>query len=209
MTETMTGATCLRTTDGRRLPLAVGRWMAPADAVDQSLLDRAEAPVLDVGCGPGRHVRALSDRGLRALGVELSPSAVAVARRGGATVVQGSVFDALPREGGWRTALLLDGSVGIGGDPRRLLSRVGELLGARSRILLETEHPTARSESLKVRIETRRGAGPWFRWAVVSHADVAELALGSGFVLTETWQESDRFFARLDRVQHPRLTVPG
>lgn len=200
MTELLATRTCLRTTDGRRLPLDVGRWLAPADAVDQSLLDRAEAPVLDVGCGPGRHVRALWERGVRALGVELSPSAVSVARQGGADVLRASVFDPLPDEGRWETALLLDGSIGIGGDPGRLLARVGELLAPRSRILVEAEHPRARSESLKVRIETRRSTGPWFRWAVVSHADVADLARACGFVLTETWEESDRFFARLDRV---------
>jgi len=42
--------------------------------------------------------------------------------------VRRSVFDALPAEGRWHTALLADGNVGIGGDPIRLLSRLRGLI---------------------------------------------------------------------------------
>ncbi len=198
MTAILAATSCLRTADGRRLPLDVGRWLAPADEVDQCLLDRAVAPVLDVGCGPGRHVRALAGRGMRALGVELSPAAVAVARRSGARVLQASVFDALPGHGRWRSALLLDGSIGIGGDPELLLGRVAELLAPRARVLVETDPPASRSEALTVCIETPHRTSDWFRWAVVSHGDVADLARSAGFSLTEAWRDGDRFFARLD-----------
>src|SRR5258705_1943518 len=34
--------------------LDIGRWQGPADEIDRSVLARCEAPVLDVGCGPGR-----------------------------------------------------------------------------------------------------------------------------------------------------------
>jgi SAM-dependent methyltransferase len=40
----------------------------------------AGATVLDVGCGPGRHARALAARGLRVTGVDISPEFVALAR---------------------------------------------------------------------------------------------------------------------------------
>jgi SAM-dependent methyltransferase len=36
--------------------------------------------VLDAGCGPGRHALALGDRGIRVVGVDLSPDFVALAR---------------------------------------------------------------------------------------------------------------------------------
>ena len=38
--------------------------------------------MLDVGCGPGRHARALAERGLRVLGVDVSEEFVALARDG-------------------------------------------------------------------------------------------------------------------------------
>ncbi len=103
--------------DGRTLEMDVRRWMAPADPVDESLLDRAIGPVLDVGCGPGRHVASLLGRGIEAMGIDTSPTAVRLARRRGARVAHQSVFDAVPDAGMWRCALLLDGSIGIGGDP--------------------------------------------------------------------------------------------
>jgi hypothetical protein len=59
---------CLRTTDGRVLPLDLDRWLGPITPEDQAVLDLVRGPVLDVGCGPGRHVLALAERGTMALG---------------------------------------------------------------------------------------------------------------------------------------------
>jgi SAM-dependent methyltransferase len=48
--------------------------------------------VLDVGCGPGRHARALAERGIEVVGVDISPRFVELASEGaptGATFVVG------------------------------------------------------------------------------------------------------------------------
>ena len=95
--------------------------------------------------------------------------------------MQRSVFDHLPRRGAWRSVLLLDGSVGIGGDPVALLHRVAELLRPDGRLLVETQAPGVPSESLKVRIETSGSVGPWFPWSVVSIDDADSLASSTGF----------------------------
>ncbi len=190
---------CLRVDDGRVLVLDVPRWMGATDPVDERVLDRAAGPVLDVGCGPGRHVGALHGRGVEALGVDVSPTAVAMARRRGAPVVQRSVFDALPGHGRWRTALLLDGSVGIGGDPVALLGRVAELLAPRGGALVEVEPPHVATESVTVRVETARGGGPWFAWARVSTAAVGALARRAGLVETDRWEDGGRHFSALAR----------
>jgi len=200
-------AWALRAEDGRLLELDVARWLAPADPVDQSLLDRAVGPVLDVGCGPGRHVRALRHRGVPALGVDISSSAVSVARERGARVLQRSVFDALPDPGRWRSALLLDGSVGIGGDPVVLLRRIGQLLHRRGRVLVEVEPPEVATESMVVRMETGRRPSPWFAWARVSARDAAAVAHDAGFCVAEAWSDGGRFFCRLDRSGQPRLAA--
>jgi SAM-dependent methyltransferase len=203
MPETLVRPSVLRTEDGRALQLDVRRWMAPADEVDESLLDRAIGPVLDVGCGPGRHVAALLGRGVEAMGIDTSPRAVSLARRRGAVVAQRSVFDELPDAGRWRCALLLDGSIGIGGDPEGLLRRVGEVLAARGRLLVETGHPKQPTEHLDVRVETATKRGPWFRWSLVSHVDAGALARTSGFHLTEAWSDDGRYFVQLDRSSSP------
>ncbi len=41
----------------------------------------AGSPVADIGCGPGQVARFLRERGLDALGIDLSPRMVALARR--------------------------------------------------------------------------------------------------------------------------------
>ena len=118
----------LRVRDGTALPLPLDRYVGPADATDQRLLRDLRGPVLDVGCGPGRHLHALAARGVFALGVDLSPAAVELATGRGARAVVASIFDELPGSGRWRSALLLDGNIGIGGAPARLLARIGMLL---------------------------------------------------------------------------------
>jgi len=129
--------------DGVTWSMAIGRWLAPASPVDERVLDRASGPVLDVGCGPGRHVEALAQRGVVAVGVEISPVAVRHARRRGAEVVEGSIFEVAPDPGQWNTALLLDGNIGIGGCPELLLRRIGDLLSADGQVLVEVEPPAA------------------------------------------------------------------
>src|SRR5262245_10811783 len=104
----------LRTADGDLVLLPLERWQAPPGPAEQPGLARAHGPVLDIGCGPGRHTRALASRGVMALGIDTSPSAVASARQSGCPVLRRSVFDRLPREGRWGSALLIDGNIGIG-----------------------------------------------------------------------------------------------
>jgi SAM-dependent methyltransferase len=199
----MVAGTCLRVDDGRVLELDIARWTAATDPVDEKLLDRAEGPVLDVGCGPGRHVRSLHCRGVESLGLDISPAAVAMARRRGAPVVRRSVFDVVPGHGWWRTALLLDGSIGIGGDPVALLRRVCDLLHPQGTALVEFEPPHVATESMRVRVEAERRFGPWFPWARVSVESVGDLAAAAGLARAETWEDGGRYFSALGRSVAP------
>ncbi|HEY2099795.1 MAG TPA: class I SAM-dependent methyltransferase, partial [Pseudonocardia sp.] len=61
---------------GRSRTLHVRRWRADAGRSDRWLLDGCRGPTVDLGCGPGRLVRALSERGVPALGVDSSALAV-------------------------------------------------------------------------------------------------------------------------------------
>jgi SAM-dependent methyltransferase len=117
------------------------RWERPADSVELELLGSAVAPVLDIGCGPGRIVAALHERGVAVLGIDATPAAITRARRADIPVVMQSVFDPVAPEGGWGTLLLFDGNIGIGADPVRLLARVHELLREGGRTLVELQAP--------------------------------------------------------------------
>ncbi|MGX6448211.1 class I SAM-dependent methyltransferase [Patulibacter sp. S7RM1-6] len=191
----------VRAADGGVWSMPIGRWLAPAGAVDERALDRAVGPVLDVGCGPGRHVHALDRRGVVAVGVELSPTAVRHARSGGARVIEGSIFDVAPDAGCWATALLLDGNIGIGGDPEALLRRVAGLLCPDGRIVVELE-PDADAvpgdAPVRVRMEDGEGtASDWFPWAWVAPDAIDAPADAAGLDVVERWADGGRHFCVL------------
>lgn len=187
----------LRTREGETWPLPVHQWAAEATVLEKEILDRIEGPVLDLGCGPGRLVAALSEQGVTALGVDTSPQAIVMARQRGAAVLERSVFDPLPGLGRWRTVLLLDGNLGIGGDAPRLLRRCAELLAPGGTSLVEVDPPGWRTEMREVRLEAGGEISEWFPWALVGVDGLGAIASEGGHVVTETWSTSGRWFARL------------
>ncbi|MFI9645807.1 methyltransferase domain-containing protein [Streptomyces sp. NPDC052040] len=191
----------------RLLFLDVERWCAAPDAADTSVLHRCTGPVLDVGCGPGRLVGALAARGLPALGVDVSPAAVSRTRRLGGAALRRSVFDRLPREGRWSTVLLMDGNIGIGGDPAALLVRLGELACPGGRLLVEAAAPDV-DERLTVRVEDGHGRhGRPFPWARVGTTALARAADTAGWILTGRWTAAGRPFMEFHRPR-PRHPAP-
>lgn len=187
----------LRLVDGRTEPLPLERWLGPIDGADAAVLAGAAPPVLDVGCGPGRHSAALRAAGRHALGVDLSPVAVRLARGRGAAAISHSVFADLP--GGWRTALLLDGNVGIGGTPAVLLRRVAELLVAGGTAIVELDPPGAGTYRTRVRLEAPGAVSEWFAWARVSADGIDRPATAAGLDVREIRTIDGRWFAWLRR----------
>ena len=188
----------LRTDTGEALEFDLDRWHDRANAEERDVLASVDGPVIDLGCGPGRLVVSLASRGIPALGVDSSPSAVALARLRGATVLERDLFGPLPGEGRWATALLFDGNVGIGGDPARLLARCRRLLGGRGSVVAEVAPPGLGWRRLTAWFERDGEQSDPFAWAVVGADAIAELAHAAGFrlaTLAET--ASGRWFARL------------
>ncbi|MHB8465638.1 MAG: class I SAM-dependent methyltransferase, partial [Acidimicrobiales bacterium] len=129
------------------------------------------------------------------------PGAVAIARHRGCAVVQRSVFDRLPLEGTWGTVLLLDGNIGIGGDPVKLLRRCGALLRDRGTVVVEVEAPSTTSRVCLARLERGGESSAWFPWAVVGAGSIGELASSVGLHPRQVWEaDENRWFAVLAAV---------
>ncbi|WP_405845715.1 class I SAM-dependent methyltransferase [Streptomyces sp. NBC_01518] len=191
------GPLYLRRSDGWLLPLEVERWCAEADAADREVLGRCAGAVLDVGCGPGRLVAALAAQGRRALGIDVSEAAVAHTVRLGGQALRRSVFEPVPGEGRWDTALLIDGNVGIGGNPHALLLRMSQLLTWEGLLIAETA-PVDVDERVQVHVADGRGAsGTDFPWARLGTPALLRHARRAGWRPDGQWTAGGRSFLAL------------
>lgn len=192
------GRVCLELPDGHRISLPVDRWHAGPTDCDEVLLRACAGPTLDLGCGPGRLTAALTARGVAALGVDISPLAVALTRDRGAAALHRSVFDRLPAEGRWQHALLADGNIGIGGNPAALLGRTAELLCPGGTALIELDPPGTGLRQGRARVTSGIGLpSGWFDWAWLGVDALAGIASGTGLRPAWVAGRDGRWFAEL------------
>jgi len=173
-------------------------WLRDADPVDEAFLRLCHGPTVDIGCGPGRMAHALALRGQLVLGIDLVPESVRLSLRRGVATLLRDVFEPVPGEGRWSTALLADGNIGIGGDPVALLIRVGELLAPAGRVIVELAPPGAGITTQHVRLETDLGRSEPFPWTQVGTDAIAPLAAAAGLRAVAVHRFDDRYAGVLE-----------
>jgi len=182
----------------RRLDLA--GWTADADPVDRTLIEQVVGPMLDVGCGPGRLVRAAEAQGIPSLGIDVSAAAVETARGLGGTFSQQTVFDRVRDEGTWRTALLIDGNIGIGGDIPALLTRCAEIIAPDGIVVVELDTDPAHEQRYEAEIVDGSGASSArFPWAEVGRDALSAMLHETPLEITRSWEIGGRSFSALAR----------
>lgn len=200
----LAGERCwVRHYDGRVDQLPVHTWLGGHQAsrddakFDDAIVAMCSGPTIDLGCGPGRLVANLTRRGIPALGVDLSPTAVGLARRSGAPALHRDLFKPLPGTGRWENVLLADGNVGLGGDPWRVLRRAAELLRKGGRCVAEFDSAETGVRAGMVRLESKKTTGPWFHWASVGIDVAASMADEVGLVVAGVHPIGNRVVASL------------
>ncbi len=173
----------VRHDDGEVRVLPAHRWLGdrglpngsePSDEVfDETVTQMCSGPTIELGCGPGRLVARLIRRGIPALGIDRSATAIRL------------------------TVLLVDGNVGLGGDPRRILGRAAELLCSHGHCVAEFDAEAVGIRTRWVRLESARDVGPWFRWASVGVDSATTLAGQVGLTLTSIRLIGGRVIANL------------
>jgi SAM-dependent methyltransferase len=179
--------------------LAVSDWCGGLLPGDTSMLSRCHGPTLDVGCGTGRLTEALHERGVPALGIDISAVSVRLARQRGVAAELTCVLTGDLPSDQWRHVLLADGNIGIGGDPARLLARCARLLIDAGDIIAELERPGRRSWSGPIALRWRNDLSAPFAWATVAVDDIDTIAVEAGLHVAEVWTEARRWFAHLIR----------
>ncbi|HWD52406.1 MAG TPA: methyltransferase domain-containing protein [Acidimicrobiales bacterium] len=184
---------------GVRRPLPVDRWLggdaSTADdrRIDEAILELCTGPTMDVGCGPGRFTAALAHRGIPALGVDVSATAVEMTLERGGKALHRDVFAPMPGCGEWSHVLLADGNIGIGGNPMSMLRRARQLLHPDGIVVAEIDALPSGVCTKYLRWETDHCVGKWFPWAHVGRDAASALADSAGFLLISALQISDRF----------------
>ncbi len=178
---------------------AVDSWCAPATMLERSLVAGLAGPLLDIGCGPGRLLAAASSFGITAMGLDTSTQAVQQALDRGTRAVRQSVFETVPHTGRWRSAVLLDGNIGIGGSVGALLRRSRELLSPDGTLLVEVDPDDDVDAAFQAVLEDDDGkVSEPFRWARAGRKALAARAAVSGWELSSTRRAQDRVFCWLN-----------
>ncbi len=176
--------------------------------------------VLDVGCGAGRVCLHLQERGLDAVGIDVSPGAIEACRRRGvrdARVL--SIDDVDESLGVFDTIVMLGNNFGLfasAAKASRLLRRFHRLTSARGRIVAESRSVYATDDpahlayrnrnrqrgrmggQIRIRLRYRSLATPWFDYLMVSEDELRQLAEPAGWTVARIF-DSDTYVAVLEK----------
>jgi SAM-dependent methyltransferase len=175
------------------------RW----PSVERKAMRHVRGRVLDVGLGAGRVALHLQERGHEVVGIDVSPLAVAVARRRGVEDARVLAFkDIGPRLGDFDTVVMMGNNFGLFGSAlgaRRMLRRLDRITGEDARIVAGSRDPYGTDDpdhlgyqagnreqermSGQLRLRTRHGlyVGRWFDYLLVSPEEMSTLARSGGW----------------------------
>jgi glycosyltransferase A (GT-A) superfamily protein (DUF2064 family) len=179
------------------LSLDISRWSGPADLIDMLVVARCEPPVIDLGCGPGRMVQALTESGRPALGVDMSSVAVGMSRARGGLALHRRIDQPLPAEGRWGTALLMDTNIGVGGDVAVLLARCKRLVMPGGLIICEVDPVPGRHEVHTVVLRSQHATSQPLAWSRIGAAALMQAVKWLDLLLVEEWASDGRAFVAL------------
>jgi len=194
--------------DGHVGAVDVSDYFAPLDqwpARQRTGVKLARGRVLDVGCGAGRVALHLQEKGLDALGIDVSPLAIDVCRLRGLRHAQVLSITELSRKlGVFDTVMVFGNNFGLLGGRRRarwLLRRLHGMTSDGARIIAETVDPYDTDDpshlayhelnrragrmagQIRLRVRYQGYATPWFDYLFVSREEMAELLDGTGWAV--------------------------
>jgi 2-polyprenyl-3-methyl-5-hydroxy-6-metoxy-1,4-benzoquinol methylase len=195
-------------TDAVREHQIESRRLITNQAILDAILARAPHTALDIGCGEGWLVRALSSRGIHATGVDVVPALIDRAREAGGGEFRVASYESIAAG---ELRLRVDAAIAnfslIGKDSvDGLIARISDLLNPRGALIIQTLHPLVATGDLPYMEGWREGS-----WAGFS-ADFVDPAPWY-FRTIETWTRlivnSGLRLIELREPLHPKSTKPA
>ncbi|MFH1372795.1 MAG: methyltransferase domain-containing protein [bacterium] len=171
--------------------------------VEKKAIRYAQGRVLDIGCGAGRCLLYLKNKGFDVTGIDTSPLALKVCRKRGVKKVKLlSVTQVTPKLGIFDTLLMYGNNFGLMANPHRarwLFRRFVKITSARGRIIAAalSPYPTTTPEHLeyqkrnrkrgrpagqiRLRVRYKRYVTPWLDWLLVSQKEMTDILRGTGW----------------------------
>jgi hypothetical protein len=178
----------LEVDDGRVMPaMSPSEFFKDPDGWlywERELLEDVTEPVLDLGCGAGRHALFLQEQGMHVVGLDNSPGAVKVCERRGLKDVRLADLREPPDDEAWGTVLLMCGNFGLAGgwdETREFLARLHGTCSPGASIVADSVDPTLNNDPTSVAYRAaKRSEG--------RHEGEVGLRLRFGECVTPYWQ---------------------
>ncbi|MGY6277379.1 class I SAM-dependent methyltransferase [Methylomonas sp. MgM2] len=172
-----------------------GRRLATDRAIIDAVVACAPQSVLDIGCGEGWLVRALTERGIQAAGVDAIPALIEQARQAGPEAYYLASYQDIA-QGRFRfqaDALVCNFSLFGKTSVEALFTAAAGLLHAHGRLIVQTLHPHAACGDQPYKDGWRAGSWQGFSpdfshpppWYFRTLAGWADLFAGNGFEIAE------------------------
>jgi SAM-dependent methyltransferase len=178
--------------------------------MEQEAIRLVRGRVLDLGCGPGRHALFLQKKGFDVVGLDASPTQVALARIRGLMNVYPASIRQLPRGlGTFNSVLMMGNNLGIAGavpQVRRFLRDLREITRKGARLIGHSRIPGTWSEDhlpyvkqnlrrgrppglLTLRVRYKGQVGDWFDLLLIPPEELARLGHETGWELVRViWE---------------------
>lgn len=199
--------------DGLRRRSKIERAFAPPSKwprMEQEAMHHVVGRVLDLGCGPGRHALHLQKSGFDVVGVDASPTQVALARIRGVTQVYPGNVRSLPRGlGAFDSVLMMGNNLGLAGDVphvRKFLRDLREITRKGAQLIGHSRLPGTWSDDhlpyvkknlrrgrppglLTLRVRYKGQVGDWFDLLLIPPEELARLGQATGWDLVRViWE---------------------
>ncbi|MDE1822770.1 MAG: class I SAM-dependent methyltransferase [Candidatus Micrarchaeota archaeon] len=194
---------------------------------EKEAITYAKGRCLDVGCGAGRVLLYLQLKGLRGLGMDLSPLAVKVCKLRGVKHAKTMGIDDTGRfkSDSFDSVIMFGNNFGLFGSKARargLLKELYRITSSRGIIIAEDRdpyitkdpihfryHATNRKKGrmpgqLRIRIRFMQYATPWYDYLYVSKKEMLEILSGTGwrvkrFIDDEDYRKNGRYMAIMEK----------